>query len=317
MKDFSFSDSMEETNGYNQDPGEKKKIVKFLIIAVVSAIAFFAVYFVTDMFINGNKKPSNTTFTKDSEMDLNDEMIVYLYDNVTYAVNGIRSDKFFKSGSVAASDFTTQEKIYFALRYATESDFVDMSSGDETVEGDAQPVKTYGISNSRIKEYVFNFFGKDVDYTTSTPVNIAVNFSKNGKNAGVLKYDATSDSWLVTFDSVSDSGSKLVVNPYLYKIESAIREGKTNNIIIKEKVVFTAIKQYTDDAGLPIDKYDCAVYQDFAKSKQLEMKSGVVSDQLTLLGIENYRESASTVTYTFFKDENDEYHFLKSEITSE
>ena len=90
-----------------------------------------------------------------------------------------------------------------------------------------------------------------------------------------------------------------------------------NNIIIKEKVVFTAIKQYTDDAGLAIDKYDCAVYKDFAKTNQLEMKNGVVADQLTMLGIENYTDNASTVTYTFFKDENDEYHFLSSEITSE
>ena len=115
MRDFSFNDSMEEeTTGYNQDPGEKKKIIKFLIVVVVAAIAGFSVYFITDALINGNRKGTVITSTKDSEMDLSDEMIVYLYDNVTYAVNGIRNDKFFKSGSVTANDFTTQEKIYFA-----------------------------------------------------------------------------------------------------------------------------------------------------------------------------------------------------------
>lgn len=318
MRDFSFNDSMEEESGYNQDPGEKKKIVKFLIIVVVAAIAGFSVYFVTDMLINGNNKGSVVQTTKDSEMDLDDEMIVYLYDNVTYAVNGIRNDKFFKSGSVKASDFTTQDKIYFALRYATEADFIDMTSSDLSDTTDsAEVLKTYSISNDKIKEYVFNFFGEDVTYTTGSPVNIAVNFAKDGYNAGTLNYDSATDSWLVTFDSVSEGGSKMVINPYLYKIESAMREGETNNIIIKEKVVFTAIKQYTDDAGNPIDQYDCAVYKDYAKSNQLEMKTGVVADQLTLLGIENYSENASVVTYTFFKDENDEYHFLSSEITSE
>ena len=323
MRDFSFNDSMEEesSGGYNQDPGEKKKIIKFLIIVVVAAIAGFSVYFITDALINGNRKQTVVTSNKDSQMDLDDEMIVYLYDNVTYAVNGIRNAKFFKSGSVTASDFTTEEKIYFALRYATESDFVDMSPTDSVDSDDdttsEKVLKTYSISNDRIKEYVFNFFGKDVTYTTNTPVNIAVNFAKDGYNAGILKYDSMTDSWLVTFDSVSEGGSKMVLNPYLYKIESAMREGKTNNIIIKEKVVFTAIKQYTDDAGLAIDKYDYAVYKDFAKTNQLEMKNGVVADQLTMLGIENYTDNASTVTYTFFKDENDEYHFLSSEITSE
>lgn len=320
MRDFSFNDSMEEesSGGYNQDPGEKKKIIKFLIVVAVAAIAGFSVYFITDALINGNNKQTVVTSTKDSEMDLDDEMIVYLYDNVTYAVNGIRNDKFFKSGSVTANDFTTQDKIYFALRYATEGDFIDMTSSDIEETADSEKVlKTYSISNDKIKEYVFNFFGKDVTYTTGTPVNIAVNFAKDGYNAGTLNYDSLTDSWLVTFDSVSEGGSSMVVNPYLYKKVSAMREGKTNNIIIKEKVVFTAIKQYTDDAGLALDKYDCAVYKDYAKTNQLEMKTGVVADQLTLLGIENYAENASTVTYTFFKDENDEYHFLSSEITSE
>ena len=318
MKEFSFNSSIddENENGYNQDPNEKGKIFKFIIIVVVSLVAGLSVYFVTDALINGNKKPTTTQVAKDQVMDLDDEMITYLYDNVTYAVNGIRSDKFFKSGNVSASDFTTQEKIYFALRYATESDFIDMSS-DEEDETSESGLVVYGISNDKIKESIFNFFGEDVTYTTNTPVNIAVNFIKNGYNAGTLEYDATSDYWLVTFDSVSESGADMVVNPYLYKIESAMREGKTSNIIIKERVVFTAIKQNTDDAGQPLDSYDYAVYQDYAKTKQLEMQTGVVADQLTLIGIDNYEENAATITYTFFKDENDEYHFLSSEIVSE
>ena len=316
MKDFSFEDSIEETGEYNSDPNEKRKIIKLVIVAVVSIVVGLAVYFVTDALINGNKKSGTTTVVKDSEMQLSDEMIVYLYDNVTYAVNGLRSDKFFKSGSVTAGDFTTQEKIYFALRYATEADFIDMSVSDEQSDAGEKKLKEYSISNDKIKEYIFNFFGKDVTYSTDTPVNISVNFLKDGFNAGTLKYESITDSWIVVFDSVYDGASKLPVNPYLYKIDSAMREGKTNNIIIKEKIVFTGLKQYTDDAGQPIDKYDCGIYKDFGKTNQLEMKTGVVADQLTLLGIENYKDNSSIVTYRFFKDENDEYHFLSSEITS-
>lgn len=325
MDDFSFNESIEEDNGYNNDPGEKKKIFKLIIIVLVAAVAGFSVYFITDKLINGGKKEPVTVSPKDSEMELSDEMIVYLYDNVTYAVNGVRNDKFFKSGNVTADDFTTQEKFYYALRYATESDFVDMgTSSDESESDDSteatnteKKLSTYSISNDRISEYMFNFFGEDVTYTTNTPINIAVNFQKDGYNAGTLNYDSVSDSFLITFDSVSEGGNNMVLNPYLYKIESAMREGKTNNIIIKEKIVFTQCKQYSDEAGNLIDKYDCGVYKDFAKTNLLEQQTGVAKSQLSMLGIENYKDNASTVTYTFFKDENDEYHFLSSEITNE
>lgn len=326
MNDFSFDDSIDEEEnggGYNDDQNEKKKIIKFLIIVVVAAIAGFSVYFITDALINGNRKPTQTV-KKDMEMDLSDEMVTYLYNNVKYEVNGIRSDKFFKSGSVTADDFTTQEKMYFALRYATQSDFVNMSSTGEIIlneegkeeekEATTNEKSTFSISKAKIDEYMFNFFGEDVSYTTDSPVNVAVNFSVNGFNSGVMTYDATSDSFLIKFDSVSPSIDTMAINPYLYKLDSALREGKTDNIILKEKVVFTSTKQYTDDAGKEIDKYDCGIYKDFAKTNLLEQKTGVVKSQLSVLGIENYKDNASTVTYTFFKDENDEYHFLSSEI---
>lgn len=325
MNDFSFNDSIdeEETGGYNDDQNEKKKIIKFLIVVVVAAIAGFSVYFITDALINGNRKPTENV-RKDMEMDLSDEMVVYLYNNVKYEVNGIRSDKFFKSGSVTADDFTTQEKMYFALRYATQSDFVNMSSTGEILEGEEteenkEPAKTdekpvFSISKSKIDEYMFNFFGEEVTYTTDSPINVAVNFSVDGFNSGVMNYDATSDSFLIKFDSVSPGADAMGINPYLYKLDSALREGKTDHIVLKEKVVFTSSKQYSDEAGQLIDKYDCGIYKDFAKTNLIEQKTGVVKSQLSVLGIENYKENASTVTYTFFKDENDEYHFLSSEI---
>lgn len=335
MDDFSFNESVEEDNGYNKDPNEKKKIIKFVIIVVVMLVVGFSVYFITDALINGNKKPTTVVTKPDKQMELSDEMIVYLYDNVSYAVNGVRNDKFFKSGKVTAEDFTNVEKFYYALRYAVDDDFVDMGpadgvsgaiSGEESQEGSNDTIKdekkeedvphTYSISNARIREYMFNFFGDSVTYTTSGEIPIAVNFLKNGCNAGNLKYDTDSDSFFITFDSLSEGGTAMAINPYLYKIESAMREGKTSNIIIKEKVVFTSSKQYTDEAGNFIDKYDCGIYKDYTKTELLEQKTGVTKSELSSLGIENYQENASIVTYTFFKDENDEYHFLSSEISN-
>ena len=332
-RDFRFNDSFndfnddEENVGYNQDPGEKKKIIKFIIIALVSAVAGFSVYFITDALINGNKKPV-TPVVQDTELELNDEMVVYLYENVTYSVNGLRNDKFFKAASVTTDDFTTQEKFYYALRYAVESDFIDMTvSSDDDVDEEEESseqtdkeekkLTTYSISNNTIKEYMYNFFGEDITYSTDSPVSIAVNFTKDGYNAGTLNYDASSDSFLIQFDSVSQSGLATPINPYLYNIESAVREGDTSNIIIKEKVVFTESVQNTDEAGALIDSYDYNIYYDYAKNNLIEQKSGVTKSNLTAIGIENYKDSAVVISYTFFKDDNDEYHFLSSEIVSE
>lgn len=350
MKDFRFDDSFddsfddldeEENVGYNQSPGEKKKIIKFIIIAVVSLVCGLSVYFVTDALLNGNSTPVVPT-AQDIELELNDEMVLYLYDNITYSVKGLRNDKFFKADKVVVDDFTTQEKFYYALRYAVVSDFIDMTvSSDsleeeenDTVEEDTddeeaadqtekkeeqkeepKELTTYSISNSSISEYMYNFFGEDVVYSTDSPVNISVNFSKDGFNSGMLTYDATSDSFLVQFDSTSPSGTDTPLNPYLYKIDSAVLEGDTGNIIIKEKVVFTEVVQQTDEAGALIDAYDYKVYYDYSKSNLIEEKSGVTKSELTAIGIENYKDSAMVIAYTFFKDDNDEYHFLSSEIS--
>ena len=329
MKDFRFNDfDDEESSGYNQDPSEKKKIIKFIIIAVVALVCGLSVYFVTDALINGKKEPV-APVTQDTELELNDEMVIYLYDNITYSVNGIRNDKFFKANKVTVDDFTTQDKFYYALRYATTSDFIDMtvsSESDDDVDDESstdstkkeevkedKPLTTYSISNSSISEYMYNFFGEDVVYSTDTPVSIAVNFSKDGFNSGMLTYEVASDSFLIQFDSVSPTAP--VLNPYLYKIDSAVLEGETGNIIIKEKVVFTEVVQKTDEAGALIDSYDYKIYYDYSKSNLIEEKSGVTKADLTAIGIENYKESAVVITYTFFKDDNDEYHFLSSEIS--
>ena len=336
-EDFSFEDETVEDDSSN-DFGEKKKIIKFLIIVAVAAIAGFSVYFITDWLINGNKKPVSVV-QKDTELELTDEMVVYLYNNVKYEVNGIRNDVFFNP-SVTASSFSGEQMLYFAMRYATKSDFVNMNTsyeddleptpsdgdlvedGENSKEGGAaseptQPTDvtpTYSISKSTIDRYLFNFFGDGVFGPTSGVFNIAFNFSAGGYNAGTMTYDSNSDSYIIKFDSKSVVAADLAMNPYLYGIESAMKEGKTNNIIIKEKVVFTKCQQLSEENGALIDSYNCGIFKDKATSNLIEQKNGVSKSQLGTLGIANYKENAAIITYTFVKDENDEYHFESSKI---
>ena len=336
-EDFSFEDDTMEDESSN-DFGEKKKIIKFLIIVAVSAIVGFSVYFVTDWLINGRQKPQPVE-QKDVELELTDEMVVYLYNNVKYEVNGIRNDIFFNP-SVTASSFSGEQMLYYAMRYATKNDFVNMNTsyqeeveleetpsvdeGEEPTEGTEEKkpetkvpeniIPTYSISKSRVDEYLNHFFGPDVTGPTSGVFNIAFNFSAGGYNAGTMTYDSNSDSYIIKFDSKSVVASDLAMNPYLYAIDSAVREGKTNKIIIKEKVVFTKCQQLSEENGALIDRYNCGIFKDKALSNLIEQKNGVSKSQLSTLGIANYKENAAIIAYTFFKDENDEYHFESSKI---
>ena len=338
-EDFSFEEDTVEDDSSN-DFGEKKKIIKFLIIVAAAAIAGFSVYFITDWLINGRQKPVPVV-QKDTDLELSDEMVVYLYNNVKYEVNGIRNDVFFNP-SVTASSFSGEQMLYYAMRYATKSDFVNMntsyeddleptpSDGDLVADNDdenskeggatetpKQPtnvIPTYSISKSTIDRYLFNFFGDGVTGPTNGVFNIAFNFSAGGYNAGTMTYDANSDSYIIKFDSKSVVAADLAMNPYLYGIESAMREGKTNNIIIKEKVVFTKCQQLSEENGALIDSYNCGIFKDKATTNLIEQKNGVSKSQLGTLGIANYKENAAIITYTFVKDENDEYHFESSKI---
>lgn len=320
MKDFRFNDfDDEESSGYNQNLSEKKRIIKFIIIAIVALTCGLTVYFVTDSLFNGNKEPV-APVSKDTELEVNDEMVIYLYDNISYTVKDLRNDKFFKADKVLVDDFTTQDKFYYALRYAVAGDFIDMSTSSDELDEDGNTKDekdkfiTYSISNTTINEYMYNFFGEDITYSTDTPVTVAVNFSSGKFNEGILKYDTNSDSFLIQFDSASKSADDMAINPYLYKLDSALLEGATGNIIIKEKIVFTEYTQNKDESGTLIDSYDYKIYSDYAKSNLIEQNSGVTKSDLMAIGIENFKDSATVISYTFFKDSNDEYHFLSSEI---
>lgn len=323
--DYSFAEDLDEEEELeSNDDKEKKKIIKFVIIVVVAAVVGIAVYFITDALINGKQEePTGPVERADQEMSLNDEMVTYLYGNVSYAVVGVRNNTFFKAAQVTANDFTDAEKFHYAMRYAIEADFVDMGvnvaaddellDDEEDEEGEPQGPHIWAISNNVVREYMYNFFGSSVTYSTSSEIPIGLNFQKNGYNAGTLKYDSSSDTFRIQFDSVT---SLPPIKPVLGKLTGAMREGKSDDIILTEKVVFAACpKQYEDEAGNAIDKYDCTIYKDAGGTQAIQQMTGVSKSQLQTVGVENFLDDATTVKYRFFKDENDEYHFSSSELS--
>ena len=84
--------------------------------------------------------------------------------------------------------------------------------------------------------------------------------------------------------------------------------------MLKEKVIFTSYTEHkgaTDDAEATYDYKICADYQ---CSEVLETKTGVTKSQYynDPIELDDYEDKATTITYTFFKDSNNEYHFLSS-----
>ena len=339
--DGNFNDANTEENGIN-------KIIKWVIVGVVAFVVFLAVFFVVNALINGGKQEE--VVEKDTPLTLNDEMVTYLYGNVSFAVRGMRNDIFFRNSKVTLDTFNNTDKFYFAFRYLTLSDFtpiyeevevgssgttttttettttdeygntssstvVDTDTSDDTTT--IQKIKEYSIANDRIKVAMEDFFGRDVSYTYDIEVPIAMNVSINKKNAGNLKYDATSDSFIIKFDRTSDlSAEESPIKPYYGQVVSAIKLADSKNIVLKEKVIFTQSKiTYEAKNEDEENKYDYTVCGDYACKVVLAEKKNVTKSQYynDPIELDNYEDKATTITYTFFKDSNNEYHFLSSE----
>lgn len=359
-EDYSFEDDEyteegeEETGEYQTDsPFTPENIKKWAIILTVSFVTFITVYFITDALINGGNKAKEVPL-KDTPMTLNDEMVTYLYGNVSFGIRGMRNPIFFKNEKVTIDNFSNNDKFFFVARYLTSSDFtaiyeeVDVTggttttttetttktdeNGNTTTETDVDvttdentdtvmKIKEFSIANETIKAAMEDFFGDGVTYNYEGEIPFAANFTVDGNNAGLLRYDSTSDSFLINFDRKSDLTAETVpIKPVYGELVSAIRMAKTSNIILKEHVIFT---QYVEHPGEPVAEgeeendptYDYKVCADYECTNVLEEKKGVTKAEYYNNPIElaDYKDHATTITYTFFKDSNNEFHFLSSE----
>ena len=100
----------------------------------------------------------------------------------------------------------------------------------------------------------------------------------------------------------------------LNDIVSAIRKAGTQHIVIKEKVIFTKSSKRTGATADAEAVYDYSVCADYACNEVLDSKTGVKESDYYNNPIElaDYEAQATTITYTFFKDSVNEYHFLSS-----
>ena len=331
--DFKMDDDFEESASSNQvDPK-----MKIIIISIVSIVIGLTVFFIVNHFVG--RKETVTPPPEQEDVSLTDENVQILYQYVTYGTKGYRNDKFVREKMVNLSSFSEEDKYYYALEFADSDDF------EFTGEYTEEKKKIYSFSISRLNEYMQRFFGPEVSFSTSGEYTHAFNFTINGQNVGHLTYSSEEDEYHVYFDGYQnletgeftesadlskdedDSSSKEVeidaetgeetetdskvnvdIVPYYGKLISATKL-KDSTLILKEKVVYAKLE---DKGG----NYSIYITRDFDHNNLIETKPNLSkADVLSFyLDVNNYMDSASTITYTF-KVDNNIYYFSNSEIT--
>lgn len=297
MDDFKF-DEFEETG---KTPKKKSKFdFKLIIVIVVSIIAGLSVYFVSNALFG--KKETAVTTTPATTLDVEDEMVVSLYEMVTYGIRGVRSDKYIRERTVSIDDFSNYEKFYYALMYAEKDDFKDTSKTDNGK-------KIYSISSDVIKKYMKSYFGDKITYSTESIIPMTFGFKIDGCNSGTLSYDVDKDGFLITFNSDKENVSSGEILPYYTKLDSASTKSD-GSIELVEKIIYV-------NSSKEGEQYNISIYKDYDKTMLIESKTGITKAMLdsTPINVDDYYDSANTITYIFKKNSGGNYYFYSSEIS--
>lgn len=297
--DFKFDDL-----GYNPQEKttrtrRKRSGLKFIFVIVLSLAAGVSVYFVSNTMFG--KKTNSSVVIKEKELDITDEGILSLYQSVTYGALGNRYDKYLKEQQVLLQNFSNYEKFYYALQYLSLDDFVDTKEVDAS-----NGLSIYSLSSDKVKSYMRRYFGNKITYSMDSSISLSVPFQINGNNTGVLSYDKSRASYVITFSDNLPNFSGF--SNYNSKLVRAVQKAD-GSIVLTEKIIYPSIQQEG------VDLYSCFIYRDYYHTMLIEKKEGLTTAQLeNEISVEQYLDSANTITYTFHKNTDGNYYFYSSKI---
>lgn len=301
MNDFKIGDELEEFNDSPKKVRKKQnKTVGIIIVIVISLLIGFLVYFGSNKLFGKKDKVEETPIT--TEIDITNENVEILYQYVTYGTRNKRNEKFITNQSVKASDFTNEEKFYYALQFAQVEDFV--FSGKLTEDNK----KIYTISSTKIKNYMKRFFGDKVSFKEDCEITYAFSFRINSENVGTLTYSKADKGYNTVFDGLQENYvSTNIVEPYYAELVGAT-ENADGTLVLKEKIIYTTIEEQN---GI----YTVKIYNDYAHNNLIETKQNLTAEQLKAnpIDVKDYENKASTVQYNFDLDFTN-YYFAGSTI---
>ncbi len=299
-EDYNYSS--EESKKRNKKQRKNKNFFRVIIVIVIAIISGLSVYFISNLFFG--KTTPVTEENKEEKLSLEDSKVKDLYAYVTRKTKGIRDSKFIKNKSVKLENFSNYDKFYYALNFATDSDFREIKNTNDAA------TKSYAISSDTIKLYMKKFFGSKIKYTKNSNISMTFNFDFDEKNTVNLSYDKAQDAYIGSFSHHENITPTNFIEPYYYSLVKATKK-EDSTIILKEKIIFIDIISNNDE------KYSYNVYKDYEHTILLDTKTDIPKSELEQnpISVLDYKKEAATITYTFKLETPGDYYFYSSKIS--
>lgn len=271
-----------------------------LIFVILIALVFGVVVFLlSSLFFSGSKTNNNQNQGKKESISINDKNVKKLYSYITYGPNNNRYTLFIKQKKVEQDSISNLDKYLYAMQFITK---------DDVLEKDINNTKTYYIKSSVIKNAIKKMYGNNIKYTETSEVPIVLDFTIDNKNKGTMTYDNSLDGYILSLTDLSQNQEE-IIKPHYEKLKSA--EYKDNNSInIKESIIYVTYKKNEDNS------YSYKVYSDYEHTVLIDNVENISLEQLqkTPITINDYKDIATTITYNFKLDDNNNYYFNSSSI---
>lgn len=271
-----------------------------LIFVILIALVFGVVVFLlSSLFFSGSKTNNNQNQGKKESISINDKNVKKLYSYITYGPNNNRYTLFIKQKKVEQDSISNLDKYLYAMQFITK---------DDVLEKDINNTKTYYIKSSVIKNAIKKMYGNNIKYIETSEVPIILDFTVDNKNKGTMTYDNSLDGYILSLTDLSQNQEE-IIKPHYEKLKSA--EYKDNNSInIKESIIYVTYKKNEDNS------YSYKVYSDYEHTVLIDNVENISLEQLqkTPITINDYKDIATTITYNFMLDDNNNYYFNSSSI---
>ena len=271
-----------------------------LIFVILIALVFgIVVFLLSSLFFSGSKTNNNKNQEKKESISINDKNVKKLYSYITYGPNNNRYTLFIKQKKVEQDNISNLDKYLYAMQFITK---------DDVLEKDINNTKTYYIKSSVIKNAIKKMYGNNIKYTETSEVPIVLDFTVDNKNKGTMTYDNSLDGYILSLTDLSQNQEE-IIKPHYEKLKSA--EYKDNNSInIKESIIYVTYKRNEDNS------YSYKVYSDYEHTILIDNVENISLEQLqkTPITINDYKDIATTITYNFKQDDNNNYYFNSSSI---
>ncbi len=206
------------------------------------------------------------------------------------------------------SSFSYEERMEIAAKDLHKSDFTRTKKVFNETKG--RKNYYYNLSRETVINILKKYFGKDafiegqdlVNDTKLYPLNVTY---PEGSKMIITDYDKDSDNYEIRF-----TGSKEPTDDWIENSQIVSAKLKDNIITVEEKVIYYDKKEENN-------KVIISIYKDVEKNNKIdeltETKKNLKKNKIQ---IKKYIKDASTNTYTFnYDEEENTYYFEKSKIS--